>query len=284
MESPFTGASLAYLRKMVAMGRIRSYVKAALIRAMEPVAARAGLELKSTRRDYRQFRYAQDGIFTLHNDDFRNELAFRAAYTRGIKASLGFDPQFEWRVHVAIWAARTALQAEGDFVECGVNAGFMSSAVMQALDWNSTGRRFFLVDTFTGPVLTQYSAEEVSTGRRIIAEQTLLDGGYVTDLDRIRANFAEWPGAVVVPGAVPEVLSTFEAGMVAFLHIDMNCALPEQKALEFFWDRLSPGAVVLFDDFAYTGYEHQRRALAAVAAARGREILSLPTGQGLLIR
>ncbi len=275
---------MAYLRKMVAMRRIRSYVKAALIRVMEPVAARAGLELKSTRRDYRQFRYAQDGIFTLHNDNFRNEPAFRAAYARGIKASLGFDPQFEWRVHVAIWAARTALQVDGAFVECGVNAGFMSSAVMQALDWNATSRRFFLVDTFTGPVLPQYSAEEVSTGRRIIAEQTLMDGGYVTDLDRIRANFAEWPGAVVVPGSVPEILPSIESSTIAFLHIDMNCALPEQKALEFFWDRLSPGAVVLFDDFAYTGYEHQRRTLAEAAAARGREILSLPTGQGLLIR
>ncbi len=106
----------------------------------------------------------------------------------------------------------------------------------------------------------------------------------MTDLERIRGNFAEWKGATVVQGAVPDVLGTVEFGRVAFLHIDMNCALPEREALEFFWERLSPGAVVLFDDFAYAGYEAQRRALAEVAGARGYTILSIPTGQGLLIR
>jgi hypothetical protein len=124
----------------------------------------------------------------------------------------------------------------------------------------------------------------VAKDRRGIAERTIAEGGYVTDLERIRANFAEWPNAIVVQGAVPEVLSKIEFGRVAFLHIDMNCALPEQAALEFFWDKLSRGAVVLFDDFAYAGYEAQRRALAEVARVRGQEILSLPTGQGLLIR
>jgi hypothetical protein len=55
---------------------------------------------------------------------------------------------------------------EGDFVECGVNAGFVSSAIMKKLQWNTLGRRFYLIDTFTGPVLTQYSQEEVQKDRR----------------------------------------------------------------------------------------------------------------------
>jgi hypothetical protein len=228
--------------------------------------------------------YAQDGLFAIHNDHFRSEREFRKAYARGVKASNGFDPQFEWRVHVALWAAHTALGAEGDFVECGVNAGFMSSAIMQSLDWNSTRRKFFLIDTFAGPVLSQFSPKEVAQDRRELVEKAIASGGYVTDLDRIRANFAEWQGAMVVQGAVPEVLATIEFGQVAFLHIDMNCALPEKAALEFFWDKLSPGAVVLLDDFAYAGYEEQRQTMTAVAAARGHEILSVPTGQGLLIK
>jgi hypothetical protein len=248
-------------------------------RVVKELAARAGFQIMNVRA-----QYGQDGLFTFHNDHFRSEPAFRAAYARGVKASAGFDPEFEWRVHVALWAARTALRADGDYVECGVNAGFMSSAIMQALEWNTAGRRFYLIDTFAGPVLTQYSKEEVAKDRRAIAEQTIAKGAYVTDLERIRANFSEWKDAVVVQGAVPEVLGTVQFGRVAFLHIDMNCALPEREALEFFWDRLTPGAVVLFDDFAYAGYEVQRQALAEVARARGYEILSIPTGQGLLIR
>lgn len=201
-----------------------------------------------------------------------------------MQASLGVDPGFEWRVHVACWAAQTALHVEGDFVECGVNAGFVSSAIMEKVRWNSLAKRFYLIDTFTGPVLGQYSREEVQQQRLSLAKQAIEAGAYVTDMGRIRSNFAEWPNAIIVQGSVPEVLDQVEFGAVAFLHIDMNCAFPERSALEFFWERLSPGAIILFDDYTYFGHDCQRIAIDAVARARGAEILSLPTGQGLIIR
>jgi SAM-dependent methyltransferase len=155
---------------------------------------------------------------------------------------------------------------------------------MQKLEWNTQGRRFYLIDTFSGPVLGQYSPEETQKQRLALAQRALESGAYVTDLDRIRANFAEWPNAIVVPGTVPEILEHVDFRAVAFLHIDMNCALPEQRALEFFWDRLSPGGVILFDDYMYYGHNCQREALDATARTRGAEVLSLPTGQGLIIR
>jgi len=229
-------------------------------------------------------RYAQDGLFTLHSDHFRADPAFRSAYRRGVQASHSVDPGFEWRVHVALWAARTGLRVEGDFVECGVNAGFVSSAIMKKLEWNTLGRRFYLIDTFTGPVLTQYSQAEIHNQRLIVARHALEAGAYVTDIDRIRTNFAEWQNAIIVQGAVPEILDRVEFGPVAFLHLDMNCALPERTAFEFFWDRLSAGAVVLLDDYAYYGHECQRDAIDGAARAKGAEVLSLPTGQGVIIR
>src|SRR5204863_7554220 len=111
-------------------------------------------------------RYMQDGVFTVHNDHFRHTATFREAYNRGVAAAKGIDPGFEWRVHVALWAATTSLHVPGDFVECGVNAGFMSSAIMHHLRWNTLGRKFYLIDTFRGPVLQQYSSEEIARGRR----------------------------------------------------------------------------------------------------------------------
>jgi len=228
--------------------------------------------------------YAQDGLFTRHGGHFRRDPAFRAAYERGVRASHGVDPAFEWRIHVALWAAQTSLRVDGDFVECGVNAGFVSSAIMQKLDWNAVGRRFYLIDTFAGPVLAQFSKEEIEKQRDAIARQAIEAGAYVTDIERIRKNFAEWRNATVVQGAVPEVLEEIPFGPVAFLHIDLNCALPEKSALEFFWDRLSPGAIVLLDDYAYAGHECQRDAIEDTARQRGASVLSLPTGQGLIIR
>lgn len=136
-------------------------------------------------------RYAQDGLITIHSDHFRADPGFRAAYDRGLLASSGFDPGFEWRVHIALWAARTALRVDGDFAECGVNAGFISSAIMENLRWNTIARRFYLIDTFAGPVLTQYSQQEVGRGRLALARKAIEAGAYVTDMDHVRANFAE---------------------------------------------------------------------------------------------
>ena len=228
--------------------------------------------------------YARDGLFTGHNDRFRHDPAFHAAYSRGIAASGGVDPGMEWRVHVALWAARTALQTPGHFVECGVNAGFVSSAIMQHLDWGAVGRRFYLVDTFSGPVLAQYSKDEIERGRLRIAENATARGAYVTDLERVRANFSEWPNVEIVQGIVPEVLPSMNVENVAFLHLDMNCAYPERAALEFFWPRLSPNALVLLDDYAYFGNESLAEQIDAAAASVGSRVLSLPTGQGLIVK
>ena len=241
----------------------------------------AGYVVFNTRsREY----YARDSLFTANTDHFLDDPDFQAAYARGVKASGGVDPQMEWRVHVALWAARIAVRVPGDFVECGVNAGFVSSAIMQRLDWQSIEKRFHLIDTFSGPVLTQYSGEEIERGRLRVAEDAMAKGAYVTDLQRVRANYAEWPNVEIVRGVVPEVLPSLRLETVAFLHIDMNCAYPERAALEYFWDRLSPGAVVLLDDYAYFGCDGIAHAIDLAAAVLGAEVLSLPTGQGLILR
>jgi hypothetical protein len=64
----------------------------------------------------------------------------------------------------------------------------------------------------------------------------------------------------------------------------MNCSPPEVAAIDFFWDRLLPGAVVLLDDYAYFGYEPQKHAMDAFARQKHVMIASLPTGQGLLLK
>jgi len=257
------------------MSGVARLATSAVTRALDAV----GLRVVRTRG-----RYARDGLVTIHSDRFRDTPAFRAAYARGLAAASGVDPRFEWRIHVALWAARTSLRVPGDFVECGVNAGFVSSAIMQHLQFGRLDRRFHLVDTFSGPPLDQYSDAEVRQGRRRVAESAMAAGAYVVDVERVRANFAEWPNAVVVQGAVPEVLAKLDARHIAFLHLDMNSALPERAALECLWDRLTSGAIVLFDDYTYHGHEQQALAIDDVAAARGAEVLALPTGQGVLVR
>lgn len=100
----------------------------------------------------------------------------------------------------------------------------------------------------------------------------------------MKANFAEWPNAVVVQGIVPDVLTSLPVDRVAFIHVDLNCAAPERAALEYYWERLSPRELMLFDDYTYLGQQCQGDALDDDARQLGATVLSLPTGQGLIIR
>ena len=229
--------------------------------------------------------YAQDGLVSVHSHAFMSDPAFQRAYARGIAAIGGVDTyQWHWRVHVGLWAARLGSELEGDFVECGVNRGFLSSAIMEYLDWNSRQRDFWLLDTFSGLDARFVSDAERAAGALRRNEESLGRGFYVRGADGVRANFAQWPRARIIEGAVPETLGQVTASRVAYLHLDMNIAPPETAALAYFWEKLSAGAPVLLDDYAYLGHGAQREALDEFARGRKLAICALPTGQGLIIK
>jgi SAM-dependent methyltransferase len=227
--------------------------------------------------------YNADGLICLHNHDFMLDDAFLRVYERGVQAA-GSDYNWHWRVHIGLWAARTAVRVPGDFVECGVNKGFLSSCIMQALDWDALGRRFFLLDTFKGIDERYVSARERKSGVLDRNRRFIDTGFYGTVLDDVRRNFAQWRNVVIVEGTVPATLAQVDADRVAFLHVDLNNSPPEVAAVEHFWERLSPGGILLLDDYAYWGYEPQKAGMDVLASKLDFEIASLPTGQGLVVK
>lgn len=228
--------------------------------------------------------YDQDGLRSIHDHSFMQDPAFRDAYQRGVQAVGKDSYHWEWRVHVGLWAAAGARYLAGDFVECGVNYGFLSSAIMRYLDWNQLDKTFYLLDTFQGLDSRYLSEEAKRAGALDRNAEFLRSQHYVSNVAQVTANFAEWQRVRIIAGSVPETLSEVSAEQVAFLHLDMNCALPEVAALEFFWQRLAPGALVLMDDYCYQGFAEQKSAMDDFAARNRVAILSLPTGQGLLLK
>ncbi|MGV9800278.1 TylF/MycF/NovP-related O-methyltransferase [Mycobacterium sp. NPDC003449] len=229
--------------------------------------------------------YSNDALICFNSHAFMEDPGFQRAYQRGAQA-LGESDwyQWHWRVHVGLWAAASASKLEGDFVECGVSYGFLSSAVMEHLDWDRLGKQFYLLDTFAGLDPRFVSDREREAGALEKSEELLRNGMYVSSVDSVKANFAQWRNQRIIVGAVPETLEQVDADAVAFLHIDMNCAPPEVATLRYFWPRLTPGAFVLLDDYANRGRDEQRIAMDEVAAELGVSVCALPTGQGLLIK
>src|SRR5205823_135265 len=81
---------------------------------------------KDTWKSKSRFIHAEDGLISFHNSDFRADLLFRQAYARGLLAA-GKDYHWQWRLYIGLWAAHHAKHLTGDFVECGVSYGFLSS-------------------------------------------------------------------------------------------------------------------------------------------------------------
>ena len=88
----------------------------------------------------------------------------------------------------------------------------------------------------------------------------------------------------LVKGIVPDTFKEACPEKIAFLHIDMNSSKSEIAALEVLFDKVTPGGMIVFDDYGWSGYMKQKIAEDAFIKERDHDILELPTGQGLLIK
>lgn len=226
--------------------------------------------------------YADDGLISQHVVAFMDNLKFINAYNLGKQTgALDNHPgDIHFRAYTACWAAKHALKLDGDFVECGVGKGLLSKTIVSYLEFQHVKQHFYLFDTFKGiPVNQSTQDERVNIeflNDRHFSQQYL---GSVTDA------FAEYTNVHLVAGVVPESLRTVEIQAVAFLSIDMNNASAEVAALEYFWDKIVFGGIVLLDDYAYgREFLSQKAALDKLADEFDFEILTLATGQGLIIK
>ena len=212
--------------------------------------------------------FVGDNLFTFSRnlsflDDERLMAAFRAHAETDVEKSV------LWRYNVLCWAARRALAVPGDMVECACYKGVSARIVADYVDLGAQDKVFYLYDLF------EHEGD--------MAHHAMPEHGDSL-FERVKARFSDLRNVVVTKGAVPGTLHEVAPETVAFLHLDLNNADAELAALEFFWDRLSPGASIVFDDYGWLGYRRQQVAELAWLVERGYQPLELPTGQGLLIK
>jgi predicted O-methyltransferase YrrM len=176
---------------------------------------------------------------------------------------------FVWRAHTLCWAAESSQAVAGDYVECGTYQGYSMAVVLRYLA-GLPGRQCYLYDLFD-------PSGGAGEGKRLPAHAPEL-------FEQVRARFDPWPNALVTRGKVPDVLADVAPRCVAFLHVDMNNAQAERGALEVLFDRISPGGMIVFDDYGWTGYRDQKLAADGFMRERGLAVLELPTGQGLVVK
>jgi O-methyltransferase len=222
-----------------------------------------------------RFRFAEDGLSTIHNCDFLDDARFQRALSFAESTDSWHGWPMRWRAYIVCWCAEWAMHLPGDFVECGVNKGGYSRMICEYVTFESSGKRMFLFDTFQGFSDTHLRPEERQMKERYSYSDCLTD---------VRRTFSEFRSVDIVPGTVPETLAMRNIERCAFLSLDMNCVQPEIAAAEYFWDKMTSGGVIVLDDYGQSAHIAQKLAFDEFASSRGVSVLCLPTSQGLIFK
>lgn len=221
--------------------------------------------------------YKTDGLITSSNADFIKQPRFRRAYELAAETNPWPNFTLQWRVHVVCWYAEQVKCLDGDFVECGVNTGAYSRAVIEYIGFKGLEKKFYLLDTFNGLSENLVSDEEKKAGVKGYF------GSYKDVYEQVKNTFKGFD-VEIIKGVVPDTLPFCQTKKVCYLSIDMNCVEPEIAAVKYFWDKLVPGGVIILDDYGFPAHIHQKIAFDKFAEEHKIEILSLPTGQGIIIK
>lgn len=217
-----------------------------------------------------RYGYNSDGLKTDHCSSFLDDPKFINAYGRG-KESLVVckfpqqDLHWAWRVYNGLWAAKQSIKLDGDFVECGTATGFMASAICEYLDWNSQDKTFHLFDRFKTEMNSTYPFDKIA-------------------FSDVVNNFSQWKRVEVNKVEIKYEFQCEKVNYVSFLHLDMNNLFAEEAAFIHFWPKIVKGGIVLLDDYGYNGYKYQKIGFDNLAKQFNFNILSMPTGQGLIIK
>jgi O-methyltransferase len=193
---------------------------------------------------------------------------FLAVYQEGAALTLG-TPE---RGSMLISLARYAKYLPGDFAECGVYRGGSALWLCQLV--HDTGKTLYLFDSFAGlpkphPTHDPYFREGAMAAPLASVQQRLSGFQHLTEF---RA------------GGLPETFRGLERKQYAFVHIDVDLYQPTLDCCVYFYPRLTPGGVLLFDEYGWPAAHGEKEAVDEYFADKPERPIALITGQALVLK
>ena len=215
-----------------------------------------------------------DRVRRFHDDEARATIEAVREWTMTSRA----------RVFALIVAVRYVVdqRVPGEIVECGVwRGGSMQAVARTLLDRNVRDRDLHLFDTFTG--MPAPTAEDRRLGGH--AARELLEASprsaniwAVADLADVQAGMSRtgYPGERTHyhRGRVQETIPAQAPERIALLRLDTDWYESTRHELAHLFDRVTPGGVIIIDDYDY--WEGSRQAVDEFIAAGRHRLLLVP--------
>jgi O-methyltransferase len=181
-------------------------------------------------------------------------------------------------------------QIPGDVVECGVWRGGSMQAVARALmAAGDTSRDLHLFDTYEGmppPSEKDTRRRDERTAAELLAEESPEDSivWAVASLDDVQDGMSKvgYPSERVhfVKGKVEDTIPEHAPEQISILRLDTDWYESTKHELEHLYPRLSPGGVLLLDDYGY--WEGAREAVDEFLDSTGERLLLMRMASGRL--
>ena len=155
-------------------------------------------------------------------------------------------------------------RCDGEIAECGVYKGGTAKILAELVP----DRPLHLFDTFSGMPETDPTRDLHEAG----------DFGD-TSIESVREYLSDHTNVTCVAGLVPKSLEVIRDRTFSFVHIDLDIYSAIQSACEFFYARMQPGGMLLFDDYGYSSCPGARAAVDEFFADKPEVKMALVTGQ-----
>lgn len=215
----------------------------------------------------------QAGIVDAHED-------FTKAYDEGLRRTGMQDNAWRRpRFFHLVQLFRLTRGLYGTTAEAGVFRGLASYLLchqqrLERADFDGSGH--LAIDSFQG--LSPATEEDGPRDYR---------GRFAdTSLEIARATLSEFPLVDIVQGWIPDVLDQLPERSYRFVHVDVDLYRPALACLEYFFPRLTPGGLLVVDDYGpwpNDDFPGCRRAVDEFVQQHDLPMSALDTGNALLI-
>ena len=166
--------------------------------------------------------------------------------------------------------ARQATHCAGEFWECGVYKGGTAMLLERVIAHSGTPTTLRLFDTFQG-------LPDADPARDFHRRGEFSDTSRAAVAARVAADFVS-----IHAGRIPETFAGLEGCRIAFAHVDVDLYDSVLSCCQFIYPRLSPGGVIVFDDYGLRFCPGARKAVDEYFQGKPEAVLVLPTGQAIV--
>jgi hypothetical protein len=185
------------------------------------------------------------------------------------------------RKFVAWSMALSTLNIEGDTAECGVFDGATSYLICSAGKRTGVRKTHHAFDSWEG--LSAPSDEDRTENKFNIFFWE--KGDLSVTQEQTMQNLSDFDNVIYYKGWIPERFHEIKDKRFSFVHIDVDIYEPTRDSLEFFYPRMSPGGVILCDDYGYHTCPGAHKAFDDFMRKKfDGSVTHLPTGQGFIIK